>query len=198
MTKQKENESHVVFLLDQTGSMESCKKDTIGGFNTFIKEQKAKKGRLKFTMTLFNSLKVEKRYTSTEIKDVIRLSEKSYVPAGLTPLWDAIGNTIQEFSKDKNVFFIILTDGFENYSKEFKPDVVKRLIQEKQDKSKWTFLYLGADITNFDDAMNVGINLNFTVDKSNMQQAYSSLSSSVSCYRDSGNVTYDDKYQSRK
>ena len=32
---------HCVFILDQTGSMESCKRDTIGGFNNFLKEQKS-------------------------------------------------------------------------------------------------------------------------------------------------------------
>ena len=94
----KKKESHVVFLLDQTGSMESCKGDTIGGFNNFLKEQKEKKGdSLKFSLTLFNSANVEKRYVGVDIKKVKKLDDKNYVPSNLTPLWDAIGNTIQEF-----------------------------------------------------------------------------------------------------
>ena len=44
----KEKVNHVVVLLDETGSMESCKEDTIGGFNNFIEEQKKSKNNIKF------------------------------------------------------------------------------------------------------------------------------------------------------
>lgn len=187
-------ETKVVFLLDQTGSMESCKKDTIGGFNNFLKEQKAKKGdRLLFSLTLFNSAEIAKRYKGVDIQKVKRLTEKNYVPSNLTPLWDAIGNTIQEHPKDKGVLFIILTDGYENYSKEFKTDAVKALIKEKEKSFGWKFLYLGADLSSFGDAQAVGINLHFKVDKQNMRGAYASLSSSVSSYRDTGDVDYEPK-----
>jgi len=193
MTKKKK-ESHVVFLLDQTGSMESCKGDTIGGFNNFLKEQKEKKGdSLKFSLTLFNSAKVEKRYVGADVKGVKNLDDKNYVPSHLTPLWDAVGNTIQEFPEDKDVFFIILTDGYENYSKEFKADAVKRLIEDKEKNSGWKFLYLGADLGSFHDAQSMGVNLHIKVDKSNMQGAYASVSNSVSHYRDTGDVKYESK-----
>ncbi|MBA7685945.1 hypothetical protein ES703_94376 [subsurface metagenome] len=190
----KKKESHVVFLLDQTGSMETCKKDTIGGFNNFLKEQKEKKGEsLKFSLTLFNSAKVEKRYVGVDIHEVKKLDDKNYVPSNLTPLWDAVGNTIQEFPDDRDVFLIILTDGYENYSKEFKADAVKRLITDKEKNFGWKCLYLGADIESFHDAQSMGVNLHFKVDKSNMKRAYSSVSQSVSGYRDTGDVKYEDK-----
>ena len=32
--------SHIYFVLDRSGSMASCVDDTIGGFNTFIDNQK--------------------------------------------------------------------------------------------------------------------------------------------------------------
>lgn len=190
----KKKESHVVFLLDQTGSMESCKGDTIGGFNNFLKEQKKKKGdSLKFSLTLFNSAKVEKRYVGVDIKKVKKLDDKNYIPSNLTPLWDAVGNMIQEFPKDKDVFFIILTDGYENFSKEFKADAVKRLITDKEKNFGWKFLYLGADLESFHDAQSMGVNLHFKVDKSNMRAAYASVSQSVSGYRDTGDVKYENK-----
>jgi len=190
----KKKESHVVFLLDQTGSMESCKGDTIGGFNNFLKEQKDKKGdSLKFSLTLFNSAKVEKRYVGVDIQKVGKLSDKNYIPSNLTPLWDAVGNTVQEFPKEKDVFFIILTDGYENYSKEFKADAVKRLITDKKKNDGWKFLYLGADLDRFDDAQNIGINLHFKVDKTKMHDTYAMTSSSVSHYRDTGDVKYENK-----
>ena len=188
----KKRESQVVFLLDQTGSMQECKKDTIGGFNAFLKEQKKNKtGKLRFSLTLFNSSKIEKRYADEEIKNVKPLSDANYIPRHLTPLWDAMGNTIQSMPEARDVLFVILTDGYENYSKEFKTEAVKRMIKEKEKDFGWKFLFLGADLANFNDALSAGINFNFNVSKKDMKAAYSSLSDTVDHYRSTGEVRYD-------
>ena len=195
----KKKESQVVFLLDQTGSMQDCKTDTIGGFNMFLEEQKKNKtDELKFSLTLFNSAKVEKRYINEQIKNVESLSDANYIPSNLTPLWDAIGNTIQELPEVKDVLFVILTDGYENYSKEFKAETVKRMIKEKEKDFGWKFLFLGADLANFNDAYNIGINFNFNVSKKDMKTAYASLSNTVDHYRSTGEVKYKDTDYYRK
>lgn len=198
MTKKKK-ETQIVFLLDQTGSMYDCKKDTIGGFNQFLKDQKKdKSGTLKFSLTLFNSMKIEKRYVSVNIQKVSQLSEKNYTPNHMTPLWDAIGKTIQDLPEAKDVLFVIFTDGYENCSKEFKTPDVKRLIKEKEEKSGWKFLFLGADLDKFYDASSVGINFNFKVDKQDMAHAFSNTSCAVSGYRSTGKVAYGGKdYESK-
>ena len=178
--------NHIVFLLDETGSMFSCKDDTVGGFNNFIKEQK--KNDIKFTMTLFNSSKVERRHVDEPIKNVKKLSPSNYNPSCMTPLWDAIGSTINSLPKQKNVLFVIMTDGFENCSREFNSKSVKNLIGEKQKKKGWKFMFLGADIDNFSDADNLGINKTFLVQKNNMVSNYASLSASVTNYCETGEV----------
>ena len=198
MVKRKK-ESQVVFLLDQTGSMQECKKDTIGGFNTFLEEQKKNKtGKLRFSLTLFNSSMVERRYVEEEIGNVKPLSDVSYVPSHLTPLWDAMGNSIQSMPEARDVLFVILTDGYENYSREFKAEAVKRMIEEKEKDCGWKFLFLGADLANFNDALNVGINFNFNVSKKDMKAAYASLSNTVDHYRSTGMVRYEDTDYSKK
>jgi hypothetical protein len=35
-----DHSTHITILLDRTGSMESIRDDTIGGFNTFLDQQK--------------------------------------------------------------------------------------------------------------------------------------------------------------
>jgi len=178
--------------LDQTGSMQECKKDTIGGFNTFLEEQKKNEAdKLKFSLTLFNSSKVEERYIGEEIKNVEPLSDENYIPSNLTPLWDAVGCTIQSLPEAKDVLFVILSDGYENYSKEFKAETVKRMIEEKKKDFGWKFLFLGADLPNFKDAFSAGINFNFNISKKDMKAAYASLSNSVAHYRSTGEVRYD-------
>lgn len=193
MVKNKK-ESQVVFLLDQTGSMLECKKDTIGGFNSFLEEQKKSKAdRLKFSLTLFNSAKVEKRHTNEDIKKVEPLSDANYIPSNLTPLWDALGNTIQSLPEAKDVLFVILTDGYENCSREFKAETVKRMIKEKEKDFGWKFLFLGADLADFNDALNAGISFNVNISKKDMKGTYRSLSDTVSHYRSTGEVKYEDK-----
>ena len=41
----KQDYTHIIVILDRTGSMESIRDDTIGGFNTFLKQQKAEPGQ---------------------------------------------------------------------------------------------------------------------------------------------------------
>ncbi len=185
--------NHIVFLLDETGSMESCKKDTIGGFNNFLKDQKKSGNNILFSLTLFNSFRIEKRYTDEAIKNVKPLSSNNYKPSNLTPLWDAVGSTINSLPNQKKVLFVILTDGYENHSKEFSPSAVKKLIQEKEEKGKWKFMFLGADLSNFDDANMVGINFNIGVDKAKTKKMYRNISNTVSNYCATGKVTYNEK-----
>ena len=68
MEKKKFNK--IVFLLDETGSMQSIKADTINGFNSFLKNQKNKEEKIKLTFILFNSNKIERRYINEPIKKV--------------------------------------------------------------------------------------------------------------------------------
>jgi hypothetical protein len=51
----KKDYTHISVILDRTGSMESIRDDTIGGFNTFLKEQKAQPGAATLTLVQFDS-----------------------------------------------------------------------------------------------------------------------------------------------
>lgn len=183
--------NHIAFLLDETGSMYGCKDDTIGGFNSFLKDQQESKHKIKFSLTKFNSHKVEKTYKDIDVNDVAPLSDGNYYPSHMTPLWDAIGTTIGELNRRKNVLFVVLTDGQENCSKEFSSTSVKKMIKKKEEKHNWKFMFLGADLSDFDDAFRVGIHHVFTVDKTNMRKAYASLSDTVETYCSTGKVEYD-------
>jgi len=193
VSTKKEKVTNVVFLLDETGSMESCKGDTIGGFNQFLTDQKKSKEKIQFTLTLFNSSKIEKRYIDKDIKKIDPLSEDNYKPSNLTPLWDAIGTTINELSVKEDVLFVILTDGHENASKEFNPGTVRDMIKSKESDKRWKFLFLGADLSDFGDAQRVGINFNVNYLKADTVKAYGNLSRCVTSYANTGQVQWEDK-----
>ena len=51
----KKDLTELVFLLDMSGSMEHLTDDTIGGFNSVLKEHAAKEGDVLVTTYLFNN-----------------------------------------------------------------------------------------------------------------------------------------------
>ena len=145
----------LIFLLDRSGSMESCRDDTIGGFNSFVKDQAALGGKL--TLVQFDH-EIITRYTDVELKDVVPLTTETFQPRGSTALLDAIGSIIKS-QKSENPLVIILTDGQENSSTKFTKAHIQDLIEQKT-KDGWTFMYLGANQDAFAEA---GHNICYTL-----------------------------------
>lgn len=190
MKKKKFNK--IVFLLDETGSMDSIKTDTIGGFNTFLEKQQKHDKEMKFTLTLFNSSKIEKRYKNEPIKNVEKLNEKNYQPGYLTPLYDAIGKTITKLKNKKNVLFIILTDGEENDSKEYNKESITKLIKEKEEKYNWKFLFLGVGIDGFAEASKMGLEQGYSANSLKASQVFHELADATIKYQKKGKLEFDD------
>jgi hypothetical protein len=122
--------------------------EVIGAYNAFIEEQqklaKRENVTLKATLVLFDHL-VDTIYKKVPIDKVEELTSDVYKVRGRTSLYDAIGQTIQEFSDKKRVIVFIETDGWENSSKEYSSNTVKALVKEKTDAG-WDFNFVGADL----------------------------------------------------
>jgi hypothetical protein len=163
-----------VFLLDRSGSMESCRQDTIDGFNTFIASQKQFGGTM--TLCLFDD-QFETVYEKTPIEDVPPLTEDTFVPRGGTSLHDAMGQVLKmELSNDAMV--IILTDGEENSSRTYTSAHVKDLVNLKP----WKFVYLGANQDAVLAARNMGIHNSLEYDVNRTPELFAALSATVSNY----------------
>lgn len=142
-----------VFLLDCSGSMETCRDDTIGGFNAFVKDQVALDGTLSLIQFDHEYLPM---YDKKPIGEVEPLTLETFKPRGSTALLDAIGKTIKAIEPDRKPTVIILTDGLENASNKFTKAHIKDLIDQKTAEG-WTFLYLGANHDAFAEAGALGI-----------------------------------------
>jgi len=144
--KKKESVVNVSFVLDETGSMQSVKGQTISGFNEYIetlrKDKTAK--NMRFTLTKFNSGKMEVKHSGVKLEDVELLTDANYQPNECTPLYDAIGRTINNLGMVDKALVIIQTDGQENASREYDRSKIFDLISSKK-KFGWTFAFLGAD-----------------------------------------------------
>ena len=163
-----------VFLLDRSGSMESCCKDTIDGFNSFIASQKQFGGTM--TLCLFDD-RFETVYEKMPIEDVPVLTEDTFVPRGATALLDAMGQVLKmDLSDDAMV--IVLTDGEENSSLTYTSAHVKDLVNLKP----WKFVYLGANQDAVLAASTLGIKTSLEYDASRTPEVFRTLSQTVSNY----------------
>ncbi|MCG8378351.1 MAG: VWA domain-containing protein, partial [Proteobacteria bacterium] len=153
----------VSFLLDETGSMQEIKDDTVGGFNAYVETLQKGDGDIVFSLVSFNSNMTERRYVAEPIAKVEPLTDDTYQPRAMTPLIDAavkiIKATDEAVSKRKdkpNVVVVMQTDGQENVSVEYTNADLAALIKEK-DQAGWQFVFLGAGLDAFAAAREAGI-----------------------------------------
>jgi len=162
-------------LIDRSGSMHSCVDDTIGGFNTFLKEQDPE---TTLSLTLFDN-EITHMYTK-KVKDADLLTVKTFVPRGSTSLLDAIGQTIKSIPSGEKPTIVILTDGFENTSKKYSKLHINDLITEKKNLG-WSFVFLAANQDAIQTASDLGIPemSALTFDTSQVASAFRSASKAV-------------------
>jgi Mg-chelatase subunit ChlD len=194
----------VSFVLDETGSMQNVKQATIAGFNEYVGTLRENGKGVRFTLTQFNSDKVKVMLNNVKMRDVPDLTDETYQPSSLTPLYDAIGQTIRSAEeatdgKKRNVLVVIQTDGHENDSREFTRQSIFNLIQEKK-KAGWTFVFLGAD----QDAWEVGQQLGLdrgnvsSYDSAETAKTFTRVATATMSYVSRGGKQTDDFWEDEK
>ena len=190
--------THIAIILDRTGSMDSIREDTIGGFNAFVNQQKAEPGVATLTLVQFDSQDpYEIIHKFKPVGAVPELTRETFVPRASTPLLDAMGRGINDLEKSltemkdeekpSRVVMVIITDGQENASHEFRKDQIAKMIKEKQEQSAWQFVFLSADLAAIGDALDSGIHavssMRFSPSAQGTAAAWSSASTRVADYR---------------
>ena len=163
--------TELVFILDRSGSMSGLEGDTIGGFNSMIEKQKKEAGEAVVSTVLFDNESVV-IHDRLPLGKVPRMTEKEYFTRGCTALLDAVGGAIHhignvhKYARKEDVpektMFIITTDGYENASRRYDYDKVRKMI-ERQKKYGWEFLFLGANIDAAAEAKRFGISADHAV-----------------------------------
>jgi hypothetical protein len=190
-------------VLDRSGSMQAVASDTIGGFNTFLAEQKKQPGYATLTLAQFDTI-YEIVHDGKPIAKVPELDNETFVPRGMTALLDAIGNTINrtgkrlsdmpEDQRPAKVIVVILTDGFENASKEFTTQKIGEMIALQRDTYKWEFVFIGANQDAIASAATIGIAssnaLSYAANAAGTKRAFASVSLATSRYRHGGDASF--------
>ena len=205
-----ENLTEIVAILDRSGSMIDLTNDTIGGFNTFLKEQQEVTGDAIISTVLFND-SYKLLHDRVDIKKVKPITEKDYIAKGYTALLDAMGKTINdiglklsnaaESERPGKVIFFIITDGEENSSREYSQEKVKEMVELQKNTYNWEFIFMGANIDSFSAAASMGISadraFDIAPDGESIVCAEKAMGMAVRNFRLRGNIDDGEDFRGR-
>lgn len=187
----------ITIILDRSGSMGGATDKTIKAFNNYILEQKQMEAKAIISLHQFNT-GYETVYKNIDLKKAEDLTRKTYIPSGGTALLDAIGKTISEktqfyksLSKNKRpeqTLILIITDGEENASAEYKLSIIRKMINERKAKG-WQFAFIGAEIDAYAEASSMGVGRGQTMKLNsinNYNQGFVAASNATSNMRSKG------------
>jgi uncharacterized protein YegL len=196
--------TEIVVIVDKSGSMHSFAKDTIGGYNAFLEDQKKIPGDARLTTVIFNT-DMEIFEDGVDLQKAIPLTSMNYVPSGNTALLDAMHlaitkvrdrqEALPEYDRTNRVLVMTVTDGQENASTQHTKNDIKKLVEELTPMG-WRFDFLSVDMNAIDDAVNhYGIAASNTRAFANTQKGYvgnyAMMSHSTTLFRQ-GNDTSND------
>ncbi len=159
----KKKEITFVTIIDASGSMSSkttaVKDGLMETFNDIKRKAKRDK-HVKFNIIVIDFSNYDDIRVLIESSEPKKLTKKlinSYKVRGLTALYDAIAFGLNRVGHDQDgVFVNILTDGYENDSKEYTSADLKKLIKRCR-KNGWAITFQGTTEDAVQSAIAVGI-----------------------------------------
>ncbi|MBQ9203007.1 MAG: hypothetical protein IJ155_02065 [Prevotella sp.] len=155
-TGKKDDSKQRVFnliILDESGSMTTIAKQAVSGLNeTFQTIRNAQKEHQEqqhyISFVTFNSARIRNVMNRQKVDSDKKLKWTDYKPDDCTPLFDAMGRSLNDLKHhvgDEDVVLVtIITDGYENASREYSGRDIKNLVAELKAKG-WVFAYIGTN-----------------------------------------------------
>ena len=177
------NVYHLI-VLDESGSMQCVTHQTITGCNETIQSiramQKANQDTQRHFVSIYLFDSQHSRYIiQNKIIDEVReITPKDYCPNACTPLFDALGSTLTDMQRLMNQdntlgYVTIITDGYENASREYTLNGVRILINALKEKNV-IFSFIGANIDaeEYAKSLNIDNVMQFIQDEEGMKQMW--------------------------
>jgi len=196
-TSKKITKIYNLIILDESGSMHGLEKMSVDGVNETIQTIKSAaeanpEQKQMFSFITFSGMRPNERpyrvhTLLSEISQVKELSLKDYQPRGNTPLWDTMGIALRtlekEVGEDAIALVTVITDGYENASREYTGKMIKDLVSRLDEKG-WVFTYIGANQDAMLEANKLGIrnSLNFDADEEGTQRMWMKEKASRSAF----------------
>lgn len=185
--------THIVIVLDRSGSMSFIKDETEQALNNFVEEQKQLPGKATLSYFTFSE-KVKTEFVRRDLSEVGKLTLN---PSGMTALHDAMAKAIEsegevlaalpEDDRPGKVVVVTITDGAENSSMEYTADSVRKLVKQQKETYGWDFVFLGANqdavLTASQFGINQGSALTYAATAGGIQNTSNIVSSYVTATR---------------
>ena len=162
--------THVVVVIDASGSMSPLQGFVIEGANTLLADLDPS---VLVTLIQFDSRDPQVvMVNEVPAGEVAPLTAADYQPNAGTPLYDAVGTAVAAAigqaarhevltGTKAGVVFAIISDGAENASTRFSADDVRRLLERQQEEG-WDVQFLGLGIDAFAEGARLGIHAHRT------------------------------------
>lgn len=176
----------IAIVADRSGSMRGKEVDTSGGINTCIQELLSSKNEndiIKVTLKLFDHEQMT-HWDSMPIENIPEFLVSDFIPRGQTALLDAMGDTIKKYIDEKELnseafdscCIYIVTDGYENASKNWNRHSIKELIKVAEENYNIKVSYLAANQDAILEAASMGISsdraINYSEGHDEVQAVY--------------------------
>lgn len=166
---------HNLIIVDESGSMSSIYQPALTGLNetlqTIHEAQKEHENQEHIVWLItFDTGHFKQIYANTPAEEAEDITPEQYRPCGGTPLYDAMGKSINQLRQmataDDVVLVTVITDGYENASREYNGKAIKALVEEMKGKG-WVFTYIGAnqDVEAVATSMSIDNHLAFEEDE---------------------------------
>jgi len=182
--------SRIIMVVDETGSMMRHKPVTISSFNEWLDSNRTKEEdedyHPKFSLIKFNTVTKLQEYESVETAP--RLTNENYSPNNMTALYDALGETLENYKEENDNIMVILTDGEENSSRKWTQKMIQEKIKMFTDEKGWIFHYLGANQDAWAVGNSIGISdkkftTTYSADDGGFDHAFAQNMVQTKCYR---------------
>jgi hypothetical protein len=111
---------------------------------------------------------------------------------------------MNESQRPSRVVLVVITDGQENSSREFRKDQIEKMIKVKQEECGWQFVFLSADLAAIEDALANGVQaasaMAFDKTAQGTADAWTSASGRIADYRASRreNVSFTEEDRAKQ
>ena len=193
-TPRSEGESRIynLIILDESGSMSSIRNAALCGANETIQGIKAAQAESPQDNQMLSFVTFDSSSRRDDVRAIIRcsrieevglLSSRDYNPCGCTPLYDAMGMSIEcmkeNVKEGDSVLVTVITDGYENSSRLFTASMIKEMVDGLRSQG-WMFTYIGANQDSVEKAREVGIQaaMDFQPSQEGTEMMYRKMNSS--------------------
>ena len=179
----------IYMLLDRSGSMAGTLwAEAIGSINGYVEALDSKSTKIR--VTAFDSVSRDV-IRDTTVKDWVNIKADESFARGTTPLFDSVAEMVDQAleNNDPKTVLVIITDGAENASQEYKTTAAIQAKLNTIKAKEWPTIFLGANFANIDQhtsTFGVSSANSMSVTTSNMRGFTTSLGAKTNSYDASG------------